>query len=291
MAEKAGGKIKLVFVGGKSAPRGYAEGRVYLLSARCESFDWFVKAPEEAQVGKIVSIVGRTASGAAAIEGRGAVSVVTDTSIPFEYSIKVEMQFIGGPRAPGNIPVGTKKMLPLRYARFPWWQLVHPLPESLKVAPAPAAESVIAEGPKMPDEVFERALTGGLGREIPLEKQPEVQADMEDLGEIAGLVEDERKPVEISPEKLESEEAAVSPLEEEETPLDEAKERLLEMSVKDLRMIAKAQNLKNYSQLRKLDLVDAILAAGEPSTDWEKEPIEEPMEEESSPEDEDSEET
>jgi len=271
MVEKAGGRAKLVFVGGRNAPRGMVEGQVYLLPRRMVNFAWFVMAPDGAVVGKTVSITGRTASGAAALEGGEGLSAVTDTSIPFEYNIKLEMQFVGGPNAPGNIKVGTKRLMPLRYARNSWWKLVHPLPDSLKVAPAPVAESVIQEERSMPDDVFQRALAGGLGSQIGEASESVPLSD--GLGELASvehLV--EREPVEISPELLKPEEEQESPLEAVEKPIQEetppenpTRKRLMDLTVKDLRMLAKGQGMANFSQLKKGPLVDAIIAADKPT--------------------------
>jgi hypothetical protein len=154
--------LHLVFVGGRGAPSGYVVGQVYALPRRYRSFAWFVDAPEGRGEGDMVDLlevrpVGSTPS-------RDNVRMV-DTSIPLtvDHTKPIKLVFVGGVGAPSGYTVGQVVELPLRYARFPWWQLLEKLDAPKAGAPVEAAK--VVKAPKVNADL-NRAFAEHMGMEI-----------------------------------------------------------------------------------------------------------------------------
>jgi len=119
----------LVFIGGKSAPSGLVFGKVYELPNRYASFAYYEVAPEDAKAGDIVPVKPRKSK---TPEKKPAPKKKLTIAPGFTGKVRLVFNEKAKSAPKGNYVHGQTYELPARYASFPWFDLIEPVPE-LKV--------------------------------------------------------------------------------------------------------------------------------------------------------------
>ena len=175
-------KVKMVFIGGKNAPSSYKSGEVYELSETHLKFPWFIDAPEDAKIGDKIDIHLESSRTASKVIPKTKVLV-----IPPGLKGDFKMQFVGGKSAPATfgfkgqnykLEKGMIFELPANYARYPWWNLLDPLPEIL--IPDIEADTIYEESVFIPPEVVDVSPLVEVGLEAEDQTKPSDEEEVPD---------------------------------------------------------------------------------------------------------------
>lgn len=186
----------LVFIGGKGAPSGLVVGKVYELSPRHANFPYYQLAPEGAVIDQVVPVKPR------AMKTPEPKRVFKKLTIAPGFKGKVNLRFDAKAKsAPkGEYKDGLIYELPARYASFPWFNLVEPIPE-VKI------ELIEEESIYKDDKPFISDRRDGL-QSVPLSQLKHPEKSISETPLTEEQIKVEEKPVEAKPDETLKEEKA-----------------------------------------------------------------------------------